>query len=411
MRQDGRSPDSMKYTVLLEKTRGNNFIHKMRAICLLEADFNYFNKTIFARRMTASAQDKGQIPAECYAKKGSNCVNAVITKIMYCDESRTHHHPMCIGGNNFGDCYDRIAHPPASIALQSWGVPRKAISVLLTSMQTMRFFLRTGYGESSSSYGGLEFDRNLGLGQGNAAAGPGFLALSSQIVNAYIGDRHGYRTVSSLSQTQTNLAAVIYVDDTDLLHSSPHVSASPAQLIAHSQQLTTAWGGLAIATGASLKPEKCYAYFMVYRFSGGRALLGSIGTLLLPSASIPQPHGPPLPSHLTVPLPDGSSSPIPTLPPASASLMLGIWFGPSSRGTKHIQEMCRKGHDWADRLHSRPLRHAEAWISFSLQLYPGIAWGLAMVVLSSKEFFLATKNVYYKCLPLLGVQRHIELPW
>jgi hypothetical protein len=200
---------SIGLTVLLEKICGNNFIHKMRAICLLEADFNYFNKTIFARRMTAPAKDKGQIPAECYAKKGSNCVNAVITKIMYCDESRTHHHPMCIGGNDFGDCYDRIAHPPASIALQSWGVPREAIGVLLTSMQTMRFFLCTGYGESSSSYGGSEFDCNLGLRQGNAAAGPGFLALSSQIVNAYIGNGHGYHTVSSLSRTQTNLAAVI----------------------------------------------------------------------------------------------------------------------------------------------------------------------------------------------------------
>ncbi len=81
--------------------------------------------------------------------------------------------------------------PPASIALQSWGVSRKAIGVLLLCMQTMRFFLCTGYGESSLSYGGSEVDRTLGLGQGNAAAGPGFLALSSQIVRAYVRDGHG----------------------------------------------------------------------------------------------------------------------------------------------------------------------------------------------------------------------------
>ena len=73
--------------VLLEKTRGNNFINKMRAICLLEANFNYFNKTIFARRMMASAQDRGQTPTECFAKKGSNRINAIIIKIMYCHES------------------------------------------------------------------------------------------------------------------------------------------------------------------------------------------------------------------------------------------------------------------------------------------------------------------------------------
>jgi hypothetical protein len=67
-------------TVLLEKTRGNNLINKMRAICLLEADFNWHNKLIYARRMMSSALNKDLIPLECFAKKGSNCVNAVMTK-------------------------------------------------------------------------------------------------------------------------------------------------------------------------------------------------------------------------------------------------------------------------------------------------------------------------------------------
>jgi hypothetical protein len=309
--------------VLLEKTRGNNFINKMRAICLLEANFNYFNKTIFTRRMMASAQDRGQIPTECFSKKGSNCVNGVITNIMYCNESQTHHHPMCIGGNNFGNCYDCIAHPPASIALQSLGVSCKAIGVLLLAMQTMRFLLCMGYGESSLSYGGLEVDWTLGLGQGNAVAGPGFLALSLKIVHAYVRDGHGSWTVTSYSRTPSQLVAVIYVDDTDLIHTSPSVTASPAELIANFQKSTNVWGGLAIATGASLKPEKCFAYFMVYKFLAGRATLGSIRTLPTSSAPIPQIDSLPLPSHLTVPLPDGSTAPIPTLPPAAASYL--VW--------------------------------------------------------------------------------------
>ncbi len=147
---------------------------------------------------------------------------------------------MCIGGNNFGDCYHRIAHPPASIALQSLGVSREAIGILLLAMQTMRFFLCTGYEESSLSYGGSEVDRTLGLGQGNATAGPGFLALSLQIVHAYVRDSHGSRTVTSYSRTPSQLTAVIYMDDTDLIHTSPSVTALPAELIAHSQKSTNA---------------------------------------------------------------------------------------------------------------------------------------------------------------------------
>ncbi len=78
--------------------------------------------------MMGSAQDKGQIPLECFAKKGSNCVNIMMTKVMMCDESSIHHHPLCIGGNDFGDYYNRIAHPPASVALQSWGIPKNSFN-------------------------------------------------------------------------------------------------------------------------------------------------------------------------------------------------------------------------------------------------------------------------------------------
>jgi hypothetical protein len=53
-------------TVLLEKIVGNNFIHKLRAICLLEADFNWINKIIFARRMIGSALERNLIPGECF---------------------------------------------------------------------------------------------------------------------------------------------------------------------------------------------------------------------------------------------------------------------------------------------------------------------------------------------------------
>jgi hypothetical protein len=288
------------------------------------------------------------------SKKGSNCVNAVITKIIYCHKSRTHYHPRCIGGNNFCDCYDQIAHPPASIALQSWGVSREAIGILLLAMQTMRFFLCMGYGKLALSYGGSVEERTLGFGQGNAVVGPGFLTLSAHIVNAYIWDGHGSHTLTSFSKSPSTLTAVIYLDNIDLIHTTPSVCSTPMER-----------GGLAIATGAALEPKKCFAYFMVYKFHCGRAYMGTIATLPPPTSCIPQIDALSLPLHLTVPLPNGLTMPIPTLPPSSASLMLGIWFGPSSRGTKHINEMCQNGHNWADCLHSRPLLHSEAWVSFS----------------------------------------------
>jgi hypothetical protein len=138
-------------TVLLEKIGGNNFIHKLRAICFLKADFNWINKIIFARHMIGTALEQNFIPGKCFSKKGSNCINALTTKIFICDKSRIHHHDACIAGNGFGDCYDRAVHPIAALSLWSFGVLQPAINVLLETMETMCFVLQTDFDESKTS--------------------------------------------------------------------------------------------------------------------------------------------------------------------------------------------------------------------------------------------------------------------
>jgi hypothetical protein len=81
------------FTVLLEKIMGNVFVHKLHAICLLEAAFNWWNKLIFAKRMMQQASEAGSMPQECYTKKQSHCNFAVLTKQFFCDSSCVLHHP------------------------------------------------------------------------------------------------------------------------------------------------------------------------------------------------------------------------------------------------------------------------------------------------------------------------------
>ena len=104
-------------TVLLEKICANNYAHKLRAICLLEADFNWWNKLVFARRMMKLAKEKGVIPEEVFAKKGSHVNNALMSKTYFADMSKVLHWPAGLGGCDFGDCYDRAANGTVSISL------------------------------------------------------------------------------------------------------------------------------------------------------------------------------------------------------------------------------------------------------------------------------------------------------
>ena len=83
-----------------------------------------------------------------YAKKDSHCDDTIMTKVVFCDLSRIMRHPAVITEVDFGECYDRMAHPPTSIAMQSWGVLKSVYKVVLTALRLTQFCLRTSFRES-----------------------------------------------------------------------------------------------------------------------------------------------------------------------------------------------------------------------------------------------------------------------
>jgi hypothetical protein len=189
-------------------------------------------------------------------KKRSHCNFTVLTKQFFCNSSRVLHHPAGLGECDFGDCFNEAAHPPTSIALQCWGIPKTAIQVLSTTIQTMQYVLKTGFGESSDSYGRTSIAPNSGLGQGSGALPPGFLALSSLIVNAYRRTGHGAKVLSLYTRQLFHLTAVMYVDDTNLLHWPGASDIDCDKLIEAIQHATTDYGRLTIASGGDSETDQ-----------------------------------------------------------------------------------------------------------------------------------------------------------
>ena len=64
--------------VMVEKLAGIALVTKLRAILLMEADFNFHNWIIFLKRMLDNAQDRGLIPAEIYSEKGRTAEDALL---------------------------------------------------------------------------------------------------------------------------------------------------------------------------------------------------------------------------------------------------------------------------------------------------------------------------------------------
>jgi hypothetical protein len=127
---------------MLEKTKGVIQVDKLRAILLMEADFNFYNGLMFAKRMMDRAEDNSWIPNELYGgQRNHEAIEVAMNRRLTADISRQRRAPLAIASVDAQTCYDRMAHSVASIAMQGWQVDPRAIRAMLRPIQRMKYFL------------------------------------------------------------------------------------------------------------------------------------------------------------------------------------------------------------------------------------------------------------------------------
>ena len=207
-------------TVLLEKEQGNTNIERLRAICLFEVDLNWVLKVIFAKRMMANAQENDLVPPELFVTAESNTIRATLVKVLYTNICRTQHRNHGVASVDNGQCYDAVGHALCSLALQSFGVPRKPIVLMLIALQAMNFWLRTAFGKSAEAFGGTTDNPFYGISQGSGSAPTSYIATLTLALEAY-KQRNFHSTLrSAITGSLLSLAAILFVDDTNQLHLS-----------------------------------------------------------------------------------------------------------------------------------------------------------------------------------------------
>ena len=182
----------------------------------MEADFNFHNKLIFGSRMLDTARANGLIPAEQYSEKQSTADDGSFDKVLQGDISRQRRLPMSIISADAANCYDRVHHALMALLFLCIGVQVGSIAAMLSSIQLMKFFLRTGWGESSRYIGGDILKILHGLCQGNGAAPAAWLVLSSLLVAVYKSLGFGAKMESPITRVMLDIMGVLYVDDMDL---------------------------------------------------------------------------------------------------------------------------------------------------------------------------------------------------
>ena len=381
-------------TVLLEKEFGNIYIEKMRAICLMEADFNWLNKLVFAKRMMNQAYDAGLVPDEQFAKASTQASYGVLCKVLFCDMIRALHVTAGIPSVDLGNCYDAVAHPIASIAMQALKVPLLTIVLSLSVLQTMTFYLRTGYGVSETGYGGTKDDPTFGLGQGNGMAPSGFQSVSALMINAYRRLGHASEFTGAWTGFLFALAAVIYVDDTDLFIMASRRDQTLEDFFRQTQGSVTDWGLIVEATGGYIKAAKCFWYMMAWRWDKGVPTLRPLSSLPKFELMIPQKKDPP--------------KPIPMRDVTHCEKTLGVWSCPAGDFGVHIDKVTAKGTLWVERLRRNRCPPGDAWMGFRYALMPQLTYGFAAITPDLEYLEKAFVDLYRNVLSPLKVNMNIK---
>ena len=140
-------------SIMLEKTAGNILVFKLRAILLLEVDFNALNKIVFNNRILPTLESYNSITYKVIReRRAQSSIHIALNKKLVYDISNQMKKPSVVVSTDAANCYDRIAHPIASQAYQHFEVQLEYLVVLFSTIQTIKMYLRTSFRISADYY-------------------------------------------------------------------------------------------------------------------------------------------------------------------------------------------------------------------------------------------------------------------
>jgi hypothetical protein len=184
----------------------------------MEADFNAANKQVYGIEMLQKARQHRLMSEEVFSERNKMADDGTLTKVLMYDIIRQTRRSAGIASVDADNCYDRIAHAIASLVFQAFGVPLSATESMLMTIQEMKFFLRTGFGDSTDFDNSKLEIKTQGLCQGYGTSPAGWAVVSICIINAHKRKGHGAHFICPITKLTSFIAGVIYVDDTDLIH-------------------------------------------------------------------------------------------------------------------------------------------------------------------------------------------------
>ena len=129
---------------------------------------------------------------------------------------------------------------------------------MLEATEEMKYFLRTAYGDLKGFAASMIEVKTQGLCQLYGAAPAGWCVISITILRCHKRKGYGAKFLAPIYLVKSYLAAILFVDDTDLLYMIMGKIESIDEIFEGLQVRVHNWGKLLIATRNAFKPPKLF---------------------------------------------------------------------------------------------------------------------------------------------------------
>ena len=384
----GYSPQawSSAIDVMIPKKARTLEVEKLRIIVLYHALFNQANKNV-GRLLIRHAELLNQIPWEAYgSRRHHRSIECALNKVLTADLWRQTRRPGALCSNDAKSCYDRIAHSVAILCMRRLGLSEETCHVMIGTLEQVKHYVRTTYGDSTTSYQGIEIPFQ-GIGQGNGAGPAIWLIVSVPIINMLKTAGFGLRMRTPISKDEFEFVCYTFVDDTDLVH-SPSADISSPQLIVEMQQVLNHWEGGLRASGGALVPSKSYWYLVDFTWRNDSWHYKSIADQ---------------PGDLSIRDSDHQPINLERLEVSEARETLGVWLAMDGNQKLEFSKLRDIAARWADKVRCGQLNAAEAWFALQQTVMKSLEYPLMATTLSRSQCDEIMRTLLNAALPRLHI--------
>jgi hypothetical protein len=391
----GFSPKRWQTVVnaMLEKTPGTPYLHKLRVIHLLEADYNLTLKAIFGRRLMKNCEMHGALgDLQDGFRKGRSTTRTLLHNEIINDYNKRLRIDNYMGMTDISGCFDRILPSIISLLNRINGCPKEAVQMHAKTLSHAQYHLKTQHGISKEHYSNATTPV-YGNGQGAGDSPSQWSQESALLFNLYQKRMTGTTICDRAGHCQTAIPLAAFADDTNLFGNNNDNSKSREDLTNEARLAFTHWNGLLSATGHFMELQKCSCYLQFWQFQDdGYAYTEE-----------PESHG----LEVTITDIQGQAQRVPQLRASDSQKLLGVMKNPMGNQQDEIKRLKQKSDNMARRINSNRITRADARIAYEVFYIPAVRYSLNITAINQIDMETIQSKAVMAFLAAQGYNRHM----